>query len=172
VQDLQGKAERVKPADLLRLLEEFYREKAALRDRHLAAARAVGEYDFNNTYQYVIAREEQHLEWVANAIRLPGGSVTDSPAPPQVDVAKTLEAQRAVAAEDARRLDEFVTRWRERVAPMSNARQKLMLELMLGEVLEQARLFHQAAGGRLDLLGRRTGGERVEGQVLPNRWVQ
>ena len=31
---------------------------------------------------------------------------------------------------------------------------------MLGEMLEQARFFHQAAGGRVDLLGRRTGGER------------
>ncbi len=47
-----------------------------------------------------------------------------------------------------------------------------MLELVLGEVAEQARFFHQGAGGRLDLLGRRTGGERVEGRVLPTRWVE
>ena len=47
-----------------------------------------------------------------------------------------------------------------------------MLELMLGETQEQARLFHQAAGGRLDLLGRRTGGDRLAGSVLPTRWVE
>ncbi len=35
-----------------------------------------------------------------------------------------------------------------------------MLDLVLGESLEHARLFQQAAGGRLDLLGRRRGGER------------
>ncbi len=47
-----------------------------------------------------------------------------------------------------------------------------MIELMLGEMLEQARLFHQAAAGRVDLLGRRTGGDRTPGVVLPTRWVE
>ena len=41
----------MKPADLVDLLRECYRDKSALRQRHLAAARAVTDYDFNNTYQ-------------------------------------------------------------------------------------------------------------------------
>lgn len=172
VQDLQGKAERVKPPDLLRLLDEFYREKIALRDRHMASARAVGQYDFNNTYQYVIAREDQHLSWAVDAILALGGTAPEVSTPISVPAAKTLEAQQAVMAEDARVLDEFVARWRPRLAPVTNARNKLMLELILGEVVEQARFFRQGAGGRLDLLGRRTGGERTKGEVLPTRWVE
>jgi hypothetical protein len=94
------------------------------------------------------------------------------PAPPSVGPAKGEDAQRAVMGEDARGLDEFVGRWRPRIASVSNARTRLMLDLALGEVLEHARLFQQGAGGRLDLLGRRTGGERTGGRVLPTRWVE
>lgn len=162
----------MKPPDLLRLLDEFFREKGRLRDRHMSAARAVGQYDFNNTYQYVIAREDQHLAWVGDAIRNMGGTTGDSPTPPSLPAAKDDAAQRGVLEEDARGLDDFVTGWRPRVATVSNARTRLMLELILGEMLEQARLFRQGAGGRLDLLGRRTGGERTAGRVLPTRWVE
>jgi hypothetical protein len=172
VQDLQGKAERVKPIDLLSLLDEFFREKRGLRERHVAGARAVGQYDLNNTYQYVIAREDQHLAWVGDAIKAMGGSVADSPALPSAPVAKNEDAQRTLVDEDGRRLEEFVSRWRPRVSSVSNARTRLMLDLILGEVLEQARLFRKGAGGALDLLGRRTGGERTKGQVLPTRWVE
>jgi hypothetical protein len=162
----------VKPTDLLRLLDEFFREKCRLRDRHMAAARSVGQYDFNNTYQYVIAREDQHLAWLADAIRGLGGTVDGSPALPSLSAAKDESAQRGVMDEDARGLDEFVNHWRPRLPAVSNARTRLMLDLILGEVLEQARLFRQGASGRLDLLGRRTGGERTGGRVLPTRWVE
>jgi len=172
VQDLQGKAERVKPTDLARLLEDFYREKSALRARHVAVAQAIGQYDVNNAYQYVIAREEQHLAWVGDALGDLGAAIPDVTAAATVGPAKGLEAQQALAGEDARVLDDFVSRWRERVPQVSNARNRLMLQLVLGEVLEQARFFRQAAGGRLDLLGRRTGGERTKGEVLPTRWVE
>jgi hypothetical protein len=172
VQDLQGKAERVKPTDLARLLEDFYKEKAGLRERHVAVARAIGHYDVNNTYQYVIAREEQHLAWVGDALRDLDAVIPDAGPAAAVAPAKALEAQQALAGEDARELDDFVSRWRERVPQVSNARNRLMLELVLGEVLEQARFFKQAAGGRVDLLGRRTGGERTKGEVLPTRWVE
>lgn len=172
LQDLQREAKRVKPTEIRQLLDEFFREKAALRDRHMASARAVGQYDFNNTYQYVIGREEQHLAWVAEAIRQLGGEATDTPAPPAPPVAKTPDAQRALIAEDARALDEFHARWQQRLAPVSNARHKLLLDLIMGEVLEQARFFHQGAAGQVELLGRRTGGERTEGGVLPTRWVE
>ena len=53
---------------MLELLREFHRDKLALRQRHAAAAQLVGNYDFNNTYQYVIAREDMHLRWLIDAI--------------------------------------------------------------------------------------------------------
>ena len=59
---LQGKAELV--TDLLPLLQEFYREKLAMLLRHQAGARLVGQYDVNNTYQYIINREETQLSWL------------------------------------------------------------------------------------------------------------
>jgi hypothetical protein len=162
----------VKPPDLRRLLDEFFRDRGALRARHVAAARAVGQYDCNNTYQYIIAREDQHLGWLSDAIRAMGDAVAGSPVPPSPPAAKTENAQRSVMDEDARGLEEFVSRWRPRVASVSDARTRLMLELILGEALEHARLFRQGGSGRLDLLGRRTGGERTQGQVLPTRWVE
>ena len=64
----------MRPADLLELLREFYREKAALRARHVAGARLVVDYNFNNTYQYVINREDVHLAWLRGAIADLGGT--------------------------------------------------------------------------------------------------
>ena len=48
-------------SDLPKLLSDFAAERVALVERHEASARAVSHYDFNNTYQYVINREETHL---------------------------------------------------------------------------------------------------------------
>ena len=55
--------------DLLPLLQEFYREKLTSVLRHQAAARHVAQYDANNTYQYIIAREDTQLSWVARAMQ-------------------------------------------------------------------------------------------------------
>jgi hypothetical protein len=172
VQGLQGKAERVKPTDILLRLREFYSDKAALRLRHEAVACLVGQYDINNTYQYILAREDQHLSWLADAITtmdgvVPGGPAADTPQPGKGDA-----VFQAWAREDGIGLDAFVARWRERVGEVTNARHRRMLDLVLGESLEHARLLHQAGEGRLDLLGRRTGGDRLPGAVLPTRWVE
>ena len=172
VQDLQGKAERVTPSELLRRLVDAYGEKAALRRRHEAVARVAGQYDVNNTYQYVIAREDQHLSWLATAILDLGGAVSGEAAPLDAPAVKGEAAVRGLVLEDAQALDGFVTAWRPRVAGITHARHRRMIELMLGEMQEQARLFHQAAAGRVDLLGRRTGGDRTPGVVLPTRWVE
>ena len=172
LQDLQREAERVTPAELLALLEAFSREKAQLRRRHEAVARVVGQYDLNNTYQYVIGREEQHESWLRDAI-LGGGGQEPPPVPAgTVEAPKDEAGQRRLAAEDAGELEAFVARWKERLAAVKNARHRLMLDLVLGETLEQARFFRQAAGGQLDILGRRTGGARTPGVVLPTRWVE
>jgi hypothetical protein len=172
LQDLQGKAERVKPSGILQRLLDVYTEKAALRRRHVAVAAVAGLYDVNNTYQYVIAREDQHLAWLADAIRGMGGSVPADLPPESLPAAKAEEALLALARADAEGVDAWVARWRPLAAEVSNARHRLMLQLMLGEMLEQGRLFHQAAAGRVELLGKRTGGERLKGSVLPTRWVE
>jgi hypothetical protein len=172
VQDLQGKAERVKPTDILQRLLDVHAEKSAFRWHHVATAAVAGPYDINNAYQYVIAREDQHLTWLADAIRGMGGLV---PAATEVDALPAVkgdEALRRLVASDADALDAFVAAWKPRAEEITNARHKLMLTIMLGEMVEQARLFHQAAGGSLDILGRRTGGARLPGAVLPTRWVE
>ena len=66
--------------DILALLQEFYREALARLLRHQAGARLIRQCDANNTYQYIINREETHLSWLAAAILALGGTV-DEPAP-------------------------------------------------------------------------------------------
>jgi hypothetical protein len=168
---LQGKTELV--TDLLPLLQEFHREKLTMLLQHQAGARLVGQYDANNTYQYIINREEVQLTWVAKAIEELGGTVTDAAEPRREAKGKRGDAWRAVVDEDGRDAQAFVERWRPRVEAMSNARHAKMLRVVLGEVLEQKRFFEQALAGRTDLLGRR--GEQLgpsHGEVLPSRWIE
>ena len=159
--------------DLLALLESFYRDKLAEVLRHTAGARAVSQYDANNTYQYVINREETQLSWLAQAITELGGTVPAAGPEPQRGAGDKAAAQRTVFDEDARSAQKFVDEWRPRVDAMTNARHRGMLRVVLGETLEQKRFFAQALAGRNDLLGRRTAdvGERV-GSVMPTRWIE
>lgn len=169
---VQGKAEFV--TDLLPLLQDFYRDKLSTVLRHIAGARLVGQYDANNTYQYIISREETQLSWVAQAITDLEGDVPVAGAGPGRAVAgKGASAMRIVFEEDARDAQAFVDRWRPRADAMANARHQGMLRVILGETLEQKRFFEQALAGRMDLLGRRTEdvGARV-GTVLPTRWIE
>ncbi len=154
-------------SDRLALLQEFYREKAALFARHQAGAEAVSAYDANNAYQYVLAREDAHLDWLRRAIGEAGGAAGEVPAPPPLP-----SGAAAVAGDDARAASEFVARWQPRVRAMSHARDRKMLELVLGEVAEHQRFFSQAADGSADLLGRRPDGAGTGGGVLPRRWVE
>jgi hypothetical protein len=167
----------VKQTDLQQLLTEFAADRLALVQRHEASARAVSHYDFNNTYQYVINREETHLSWLQNAlvdfaVALPGPSA--SLGTPEAPKGKKIEpsAFRSILEEDARGLGAFVERWRPRVADMTHARHRTMLDVIVGESLEHKRLFDQAASGFEDLLGRRTGGVARQGAVLSTRWLE
>jgi hypothetical protein len=155
--------------DLLALLQEFHREKLATTLRHEAGARLVGQYDFNNTYQYIINREDVQLSWLAAAIADLGGQVTDGVDVPLI----SKDGTHAVIEADAREAQAFVDRWRPRVEAMTNARHRGMLRVILGETLEQKRFFDQALAGRTDLLGKRAEqlGPAV-GEVLPTRWVE
>jgi hypothetical protein len=166
---MQGKAEHV--AGPLALLQEFYRDKQSALLAHIAASRLVPEYDVNNTYQYVINREDVQLSWLANAIGELGGSVPENAAEPPRQAAG--KDSRSVIEEDAREAQAFVDRWRSRVESLSHAGHRGMLRVILGETLEQKRFFDQALAGRTDLLGRRSEqvGPRV-GKVLPTRWIE
>ncbi len=160
--------------DLLPLLQEFYRDKLNALLRHQAAARHVAQYDANNTYQYIINREETQLSWVGRAIVDLGGDIPqDTAEPERKPSGRGAKAANPLFEEDARDAGAFVDRWKPRVEAMVNARHRLMLRVILGEALEQKRFFEQALAGREDLLGRRTDdvGPRV-GEVLPTRWVE
>ena len=166
-------------SELQTLLTEFAAGRLALLERHEASARIVGHYDFNNTYQYVINREETHLSWVQNALVeygavLPPVTSAALPAPEAPTTKKRVEvsAYRSILEDDARYLGAFVEKWRPRVDEMSHARHRTMLNVVLGESMEHKRFFEQAALGFEDLLGRRTAGAERVGAVLPTRWLE
>ena len=169
---LQGEAEFVKPADLLTLLQEFYRDKLALFRRHQSGARRISGYEFNNTYQYILAREDAHLAWLRAAIEELAGGPDESGSDPDLPSGGKGDAvARAIAEDDARTAGEFLARWQPRLAGLTHARNRTMLELILGEVAEHQRFFAQAAAGHLDLLGKRLG-KGTGGGVLGVRWVE
>jgi hypothetical protein len=159
--------------DLLPLLQEFHRDKLAMTLRHQAGARLIGQYDANNTYQYIINREDAQLTWVATAIVELGGTAADASEPARDAKGKGPAVALAIFEEDARDAQAFVDRWRPRVDQMANARHAKMLRVILGETLEQKRFFEQALAGRQDLLGKR--GESLGpayGEVLSSRWIE
>jgi hypothetical protein len=168
---VQGKAEVV--TELLPLLEEFHREKLGLLLRHQAGARLIQQYDINNTYQFIINRDEVQLSWLETAIAELGGTLDTQNEPQRSASGRGPEVARRVIEEDARDAQAFVDRWRPRVKAMPNARHAKMLELVLGETLEQKRFFEQALAGRTDLLGRRGASlGPAYGEVLPSRWIE
>ena len=168
----------MKYPELQQFLTEFAAERLALLQRHEAGARAVSNYDFNNAYQYIIAREETHLTWLQTALAefnapLPGpGAMLSLPAAPEHDNNADPSAYRSVLDDDARQLGAFVDRWRPRLEEMTHARHRSMLRVILGESLEHKRLFEQASAGIEDLLGRRTGGVPRVGAVMATRWIE
>jgi hypothetical protein len=169
---VQGKAERV--SDLQQLLEEFYRDKLAELLRHQAGARLVGQYDINNTYQYIVNREETQLTWLLTAIGELGGTpAAEGSEPDRSASGRGKGGSQTVIEEDSRGAQAFVEKWRPRIETMTNARHRGMLRVILGETLEQKRFFDQALAGDLDLLGRRTPdvGPRV-GVVRSTRWIE
>jgi len=158
---------------IVALLRDFHREKLTMLLRHQAAARLVGQYDANNTYQYIINREDMQLSWVAKALTELGDAATEAPEVLRPASGKGADASHAVIEEDACDAQAFVDRWRPRIDGMTDARHAKMLRIILGETLEQKRFFDQALAGRLDLLGRRgdAAGARV-GSVIADRWIE
>ena len=163
--------------ELLKFLTDITADRLAILNRHEAAARVVSHYDFNNTYQYVISREETHLQWLQSALVEFGvGLPQPSTAYPAPEAPKGKKAEpslfRGILADDAGHLKAFVERWRPRVEGVAHARHRTMLGVILGESLEHARMFDQAAGGFEDVLGRRTSQAARVGAVLATRWLE
>lgn len=157
--------------ELLALIREFHRDKLTARQRHVAAAKHIPHYDFNNTYQYVICREDVQLNWLSDAIVDLGGEPEQVPEP-QLPPSKGESAQARLLTEDRDAARAFVEKWRPRIDAMANARHRSLLRVILGETLEHQRFFEQAIAGRTDLLGRRADGAGTGGGVLGTRWIE
>jgi Mn-containing catalase len=164
----------VRPAELLNVLEECHHDKLALRQRHVAVARHVTDYDFNNTYQYIIAREDVHLQWLEAAIAELGETPGDE-REPDIPAPGKKESFLPLVESDARLADAFVTRWQARLETVTHARHRNLIKVIVGETREQKRFFEQMLAGREDLLGRRANGPGPSGTgdgVLPVRWIE
>jgi hypothetical protein len=134
---------------MLALLREFHRDKFAIRHRHISAARFVSDYDFNNTYQYIIAREDMHVRWLVDAVLDLQGQLDESlPAEVQAP-GKGTQAQRSILQADSDAAQQFLDKWRPRIEALPNARHRTMLNVVLGETLEHKRFFDLALAGGL-----------------------
>ena len=156
--------------ELLEFLRDIHREKLTMRQRHVAVSRHVSHYDFNNTYQYVVNREDTHLQWLEAAIAELGGQPSDA-GEPDLGAVKRKADYKPFIEQDARDAGAFVERWRPRVDAIDHARHRGMLRVMLGETLEHERFFEMMLAGREDLLGRRADGAGTGGGVLTVRWL-
>ena len=101
VHHLQGKAEGVSAPALADLIRDCYLERVALLMRHEDVASHVTDYDINNAYQYIIAREETHLSWLQHALLDLGAPL---PQDPPRGAAPTVKGDgwKSLAADDAR----------------------------------------------------------------------
>jgi len=145
-----------------------------MRQRHVAVAKRVSQYDANNTYQYVINREDLHLSWLDAALAELGATAAVI-AEPVLPPAGRKESFLPLVAQDATDAGAFVARWRPRLTEFSNARHRNMLGVILGETAEQQRFFQQIANGRTDQLGRRSNGPGSPGTgdgVMDVRWIE
>ncbi|MFM8534748.1 MAG: hypothetical protein ACKOEC_14385 [Acidimicrobiia bacterium] len=155
---------------LAELIRDFYLERVTLVMRHEDVAQVITDYDVNNAYQYIIAREQTHLSWLQHALLDLGAPLANDPARGATLSAKG-DAWKQFAGEDARANAAFDEKWRARVDGVSHARHKGMLKVVLGETLEHKRLFDQAAEGRKDLIGKSLDINDHSGAVMPVRFV-
>ena len=153
------------------LLQDAYRDRLALLNRHVDGATRMADYEFNNTYQYVIGREEIHVQWLRDALIDLGADVPTNPPTLAAPEGKGVAGERAILEDDQRLGRAFVDKWRGRLADVRNARHRRLLDVILGEVVEQTRFFELALAGRDDLLGRRMPGASTGDGVLPVRWM-
>ena len=164
----------MKPNTDLQILGDCHREKLTLRERHVAVARLIRDYAFNNTYQYVIAREDVHLSWLDAALA-DLDATADEVSPVDLPPLGRKDSPNPLVEYDAHEADAFVARWRPRLPEVGNARLSNLMNVILGETLEQKRFFEQMLAGQMDLLGRRSNGPGSPGTgdgVMAVRWIE
>jgi bacterioferritin (cytochrome b1) len=161
----------VTSAELLAFISAFYRDKLTVRNRHVAAARFVGDYNVNNTYQYIVNRDDMHVRWLQDAITDLAGTPEEQALPDLKPEGKKDAIMRSLITADRDAAAKFVERWTSKVDALPNARHRSLLRVILGETLEQQRFFEQALAGREDLLGRRADGAGTGDGVMRDRWV-
>ena len=155
---------------LAELIRDFYLERVSHLMRHEDVAQLVTDYDINNAYQYIIAREQTHLSWLQHALLDLGAPLVKDPARgPALSVKG--DGWKSLAADDAGANAKFVEKWRPKVETVSHARHKGMLKVILGEMLEHKRLFDQAASGNQSLIGKSLEINDHAGIVLADRWT-
>ena len=157
------------PAELLALLDEFYRDTLQLAESRQVNARSVKEYSANNAYQQVLGRQDIHLQWLSDAIVGLGGGLP--PAGQSQENAATVPnaSEQSLLDADVAGQRAAIDRWAPRIQEVTNARHRKMLELILGEMKEHHRVLQQAADGRTDLLGRHPDGKVLRGEVMAAR---
>ena len=106
--------------------------------------------------------------WEADAIGGLGGTIAAGGDQAAAREVKRQPAMPLIEA-DARSQAAFIERWTPRVAEVTNARTRKMLELILGEMKEHLRMLGQALEGRSDVLGRHTDGKVTRGEVMAVR---
>ena len=156
------------PVELQRLLIDFHTQTLELFNARQANSQSVAAYDANNGYQQVLGRQEVHLRWLSDAIAALGGAIVDVP-PPQMTGKASREAAKSIIERDAAGQKAFIDRWTPIVPTVTNARNRKMLELILGEMKEHLRVLQQAAESRADLLGRHSDGKVLRGAVMAVR---
>ena len=155
------------PGELLKLLNDFHRQTLELFKARQTNAQSVSAYDANNGYQQVIGRQEVHLRWLSDAIDSLGGSAADSV--DQISGTASAEKIKSIIDRDAASQTAFIDRWTSIVPTVTNARHRLLLELILGEMKEHLRILQQAAESRPDVLGRHSDGKVLRGTVIAAR---
>ena len=110
------------------LLQDAYRDRLALLNRHIDGATRMADYEFNNTYQYVIGRAEIHVQWLRDALVDLGAEVPADPPALAVPEGKGVSGERAILEDDQRSGRAFVDKWRARLADVRNARHRRLLD--------------------------------------------
>src|SRR5690242_13875489 len=104
--------------------------------RHEDVAQVITDYDINNAYQYIIAREQTHLSWLQHALLdLGAGLAADPPRDGGVGTVKG-DAWKSLCSDDAQANARFVEKWKPKIDTVTHARHKGMLRVILGETLE------------------------------------
>ena len=161
------------PTELQNLIRDFYTDRLTLLMQHESAARHISDYDVNNAYQYVVAREETHVSWLQHALLDLGVPIPNDPPRPDIKPGrKGKDAIIELSGADGAANQRFVEKWRGPVDRVTNARHKGMLAVILGEMLEHARLFEQASEGRTDIIGKELPIHTRRGKVLGTRWLE